>query len=83
MVQAEAIPGTVVHDKIVSAGVPWGGLVTKEQILRIIVLEGNRGVDFLCYDADHPKERKPGLRAWTVRLRAHSVSKLFGFADLA
>jgi len=57
MVHAEAIPGTVVHDEIVPAGAPWAGIVKKEQVLRIIDLEGKQGVDFLCYNADNPEER--------------------------
>ncbi len=56
MVQAEEIPGTVAHDEILPAGASWAGVVKKDQILRIVDLEGKQGVDFLCYNADRPEE---------------------------
>ena len=41
----------VVHDEIVAPGAPWSARVRRDQVLRIVDLEGEQGVDFLCYDA--------------------------------
>ena len=44
-------------DEIIPAGKPWSGIVEQGQYLSIIDLEGEQGVDFLCYNADNPAER--------------------------
>ncbi len=54
MTGAETIPGTVLKDEIVAAGAPWAGIVEKGEVLRIVDLEGQQGVDFLCYNAERP-----------------------------
>jgi uncharacterized protein len=48
---------TVVSDQVVPAGKPWSAIVKRGQRLRIIDLEGNQGVDFLCYSAINSEER--------------------------
>ena len=45
------------RDDIVLAGAPWSGVVAAGEYLRITDLEGNQGVDFLCYNAREPLER--------------------------
>ena len=47
----------VVHDEIVAPSAPWSARVRRDQVLRIVDLEGEQGVDFLCYDAADPRER--------------------------
>ena len=47
----------VVHEEIVAPGAPWSARVRRDQVLRIVDLEGEQGVDFLCYDATDPRER--------------------------
>ena len=42
---------------IVEAGGHWAGVVPKGGALTIVDLKGGQGVDFLCYNADHPEER--------------------------
>ncbi|MEM7293398.1 MAG: DUF1989 domain-containing protein [Pseudomonadota bacterium] len=44
-------------DTLVAAGQPWSGVVAEGQFLTIIDLEGQQGVDFLCYNAERPEER--------------------------
>ena len=46
-----------VIDEIIPAGKPWSGIVEQGQYLSIVDLEGQQGVDFLCYNADNPEER--------------------------
>ena len=53
----ETIPGKIVEDVVVKPGSPWGRSLTKGQHVRIIDLEGKQAVDFLCYDAEDPKDR--------------------------
>jgi len=51
------ITGRVVHDEVVPARAPWTQLVRAGQTLRIVDLEGNQAVDFLCYAAADDAER--------------------------
>ena len=44
-------------DTIIAAGAPWSGFVSNGQYLTIIDIEGQQGVDFLCYNAHRPEER--------------------------
>jgi urea carboxylase-associated protein 1 len=49
--------GTVLLDEIVPPGKPWGHVVRQGEILRLIDLEGQQAVDFLCFDAANPADR--------------------------
>jgi urea carboxylase-associated protein 1 len=51
------INGEVLEDIVVPAGQPWGRRVAKGQHVRIVDLHGQQAVDFLCYDADDPRDR--------------------------
>jgi uncharacterized protein len=51
------ISGQVLSDEIVPPNSPWGRVISKGQMLRIIDLEGCQAVDFLCYNAEDPSER--------------------------
>ena len=46
-----------IDDQIIPAGGSWSGVVPRGHFLTIIDLEGQQGVDFLCYNADQPAER--------------------------
>ena len=48
--KALAIEGTIVSDHIVDAGAHWSSRVPADRHLRIVDLEGQQAVDFLCYD---------------------------------
>jgi len=51
-------PGTrIVSDVTVPAGQPWSARVAAGQVLRLIDLEGQQAIDFLCYNADDHAER--------------------------
>jgi urea carboxylase-associated protein 1 len=52
-----AVPRDVVLDEVVAAGEPWIGTVRREQVFRILDLEGNQAVDTLFYNAEDPEER--------------------------
>ena len=49
--------GEIIEDTIVAAGMPWSGRIDKGHVLRLIDLEGQQAIDFLCYNADDPQER--------------------------
>lgn len=55
--QQESVPGRIISDDIVPARHPWSGTVKQGQILKLIDLEGQQAIDFLCYNADDPSER--------------------------
>ncbi len=53
-----SIPGaTIREDVTVPAREPWSIKMRQGEILRIIDLEGQQAVDFLCYNADDPSDR--------------------------
>ena len=53
-----SIPGaTIREDVIVPAREPWSIKMSRGEILRIIDLEGQQAVDFLCYNAGDPTDR--------------------------
>ena len=47
----------VLQDEVVPARSPWTGVVRATETLRIVDLEGNQAVDFLCYNAADLDER--------------------------
>ena len=49
--------GEIVHDEVVAPRSPWTGVVRAGESLRIVDLEGNQAVDFLCYNAADLDER--------------------------
>ena len=53
-----SIPGaTIREDVTVPAREPWSIKMSQGEILRIIDLEGQQAVDFLCYNAGDPTDR--------------------------
>jgi len=57
MSEAGGLHRLVVLDEIVPAGKPWGHAVRQGEILRLVDLEGQQAVDFLCFDAADPSDR--------------------------
>jgi hypothetical protein len=53
----EQSDGEILLDEIVPAGRPWGHIVRRGEHLRLVDLEGQQAVDFLCYDAADPTDR--------------------------
>jgi uncharacterized protein len=51
------VGGAVILDEIVPAGRPWGHIVRGGEILRLVDLEGQQAVDFLCFDAADRSDR--------------------------
>lgn len=52
-----AIRGTIVHDEVLPPDRPWGRVIKKGDVLRLVDLEGQQAVDFICYSAANPAER--------------------------
>ena len=61
----------------IPAGGSWSGIVKRGEVLKIVDVEGQQGVDFLCYSADNPEERYHAAntmkRAAAMRLTATSL----------
>ncbi len=57
MSDADGLRELVVLDETVPAGKPWGHAVGQGEILRLVDLEGQQTVDFLCFDAADPTDR--------------------------
>lgn len=57
MTETSELAGCVLLDEIVPAGRPWGHVVRRGEILRLVDLEGQQAVDFLCFDAADSSDR--------------------------
>ena len=49
--------GRIREDTIVPVGEPWSGVVKAGEILRLIDLEGQQAIDFLCYNEHDSTDR--------------------------
>ncbi|NIR29589.1 MAG: DUF1989 domain-containing protein [Gammaproteobacteria bacterium] len=49
--------GTIREDTVVPACEPWSAKIHEGEMLRLIDLQGQQAVDFLCYCLDNPAER--------------------------
>jgi uncharacterized protein len=61
------VRGDVVYDRVVPARSPWGHVVNQGEVLRLIDLEGQQAVDFLCYDAHDPSDRYNAMNTIKVQ----------------
>jgi urea carboxylase-associated protein 1 len=57
LVSAPAPSGRIVEDRTIPARGEWSGRVAAGQVLRLVDLEGQQAIDFLCYAASDPAER--------------------------
>ena len=67
----ETIPGETSDDEIVAARRPWGRVIARGEVLRIVDLEGQQAVDFLCYDAADPGDRYSSMNTIKVQGNAY------------
>lgn len=52
------VSAAAIHeDAVVPACEPWSVRMRKGDVLRLVDLEGQQAIDFLCYNADSPAER--------------------------
>ena len=56
----------IVSDEVVPPRRPWGKVIRQGEILRIVDLEGQQAVDFLCYDAADPADRYSSMNTIKV-----------------
>jgi len=56
LVAALQVPGVVVHDEVLEPG-PWARPIAAGHHLRIVDLEGQQAVDFLCYELHDTENR--------------------------
>jgi urea carboxylase-associated protein 1 len=47
----------IVKSDVIPGGAPYETILKKGQVLRIVDLEGQQGVDFLCFSKDNTEER--------------------------
>jgi uncharacterized protein len=64
-----SVKPAVVSDDIIPAGKPWGRLIRRGEVLRIVDLHGRQAVDFLCYDAADPSDRYSAMN--TVKMQGN------------
>jgi uncharacterized protein len=71
----------VLFDEIVPPRRPWGRVIRKGQILRLVDLEGQQAVDFLCYDADNPADRYSSMNTIKVQGNVYVGNGTVLYAD--
>jgi len=49
--------GRVIEDTIVPARASWSARIARGDMLRLIDLDGQQAIDFLCFNAENPAER--------------------------
>ena len=57
----------VLSDEVVPAKRPWGRIVKQGELLRLVDLEGQQAVDFLCYDAHDLGDRYSSMNTIKVQ----------------
>jgi len=57
MTSYEVQQDRVIWDEVIPGGSYWSRVIRRGTTLRLVDLEGGRGVSFLCYNADNPIER--------------------------
>jgi urea carboxylase-associated protein 1 len=61
----------ILLDEIVPATRPWGHVIRKGEVLRIVDVEGQQAVDFLCYPADDVTDRYSSMNTIKVQGNAY------------
>ena len=69
---ADATTGleTITYDFVVPARQPWSRVIKRGEVLRLIDLEGQQAVDFLCYNAEDLGDRYNSMN--TVKVQGNS-----------
>jgi len=62
-----SVPGILVHDETVAAGRPWSRRIEAGEVLRLIDVEGQQAVDFLCYRAEDLEDRYSSMNTIKVQ----------------
>jgi urea carboxylase-associated protein 1 len=57
----------ITYDFVVPARQPWSRVIKQGEVLRLIDLEGQQAVDFLCYDAKDPGDRYSSMNTIKVQ----------------
>ncbi len=69
--------GDTILSELIPPGAPWSTILRAGQVLRIVDIEGQQGVDFLCYSSANPEERYHAAntlkRAGTLRITTGHV----------
>lgn len=83
LARATRVGGTVLSDQIVPAGAPYTRKVKAGDHLRIIDLEGQQAVDFLCYDLADPENRYNAANTIKLNRSIYIGSGFRLYSDLA
>lgn len=72
-----------IADQIVPPGKGWNAILQPHETLKIIDLEGQQGVDFLCYNADNPSERYHAPNTIKAAQKIHIAQGSVLYSDYA
>ncbi len=73
----------LISDDIVQPGKGWSKILKYREVLRIIDLMGQQGVDFLCYNAENNKERYHAPNTIKAAEKIHITEGSILYSDYA
>src|SRR5687768_13326293 len=72
----------VIHEEIVPARMPWGRVIQKGEVLRMVDIEGQQAVDFLCYDNGNRSDRYSATNTIKVQGNVYVGTGTVLYSDL-
>ncbi|MCY7279163.1 MAG: urea carboxylase-associated family protein [Phormidesmis sp. CAN_BIN44] len=78
----EIDPALILWDEVIPGGAYWSQVIQRGTTLRIIDLEGSRGVSMLCYDADNVVERYNAADTTKIQFNAFLKKGMVLYSDM-
>lgn len=80
--QLEIDPAFMIGDEVIPGGAYWSQIIQRGTTLRIIDLEGSRGVSLLCYNADNTIERYNAADTAKIQFNAFLKKGMLLYSDM-
>lgn len=78
----EIDPTLILWDEIIPGGAYWSRVIQRGTTLRIVDLEGSRGLSMLCYDADNGVERYNAADTAKIQFNAFLKKGMVLYSDM-
>ena len=78
----EIDPALIIWDEVIPGGAYWSRVIQRGTTLRIIDLEGSRGVSMLCYNADNVVERYNAADTAKIQFNAFLKKGMVLYSDM-
>ncbi len=75
-------PDQIIWDEVIPGGSYWSRVIRRGTTLRLIDLEGGKGVSFLCYNADNPVERYNAADTGKIQFNVFLTRGMLLYSDM-